>query len=46
MPRSPQFIAVLSDWNFAKSFPDSLFTAELPAKAVRVEFLSVTKKKN
>jgi hypothetical protein len=46
MPRSPQFIAVLSDWNLAKSFPDSLFTAELPAKAVRVEFLSVTKKKN
>ncbi|MGH7802372.1 MAG: DUF2092 domain-containing protein [Thermodesulfobacteriota bacterium] len=46
MPRSPQYIAVLSDWNFTKSLPASLFRAELPAKAVRVEFLSVTKKKN
>ena len=46
MPRSPQYIAVFSDWNFMKSLPASLFRAELPAKAVRVEFLNVTKKKN
>ncbi len=45
MPRSPQYIAVLSDWNFTKSFPDSLFSAQLPAKAVKVEFLKVTKQK-
>jgi hypothetical protein len=45
MPRSPQYIAVLSDWNFTKSFPDSLFRAQLPAKAVKVEFLKVTKQK-
>ncbi len=45
MPRSPQYIAVLSDWNFTKSLPDSLFFFFFPAKAVRVEFLSVTKKK-
>ena len=45
MPRAPQYIAVLSDWNFTKSFPDSLFRAEIPAKAVQVEFLKVASEK-
>jgi len=45
MPRSPQYIAVLSDWNLKKTFPESLFRAEIPAKAVRVEFLKATSKK-
>ena len=43
MPRAPQYIAVLSDWNFTKSFPDSLFKAEIPKGATRIEFLKVSK---
>ena len=43
MPRAPQYIAVLSDWNFTKSFLDSLFKAEIPKGATRIEFLKVSK---
>jgi len=43
MPRAPQYIAVLSDWSFTKSFSDSLFRAEIPIGATRLEFLKVSK---
>ena len=37
-PGAPQFIAVLSDWDFAISLSDSLFTADLPPDARRITF--------
>jgi hypothetical protein len=39
MPNSPQYISMLSDWNFKTSFPDSLFTAKLPKDAKHIDFM-------
>lgn len=41
MPNSPQYIAMLSDWNFNKSFPDSLFTADVPKDAKHIDFIKL-----
>jgi len=41
MPNSPQYIATLSDWNFKKSSPDSLFRADLPKDAKHIDFMKV-----
>lgn len=41
MPNSPQYIAVLSDWNFKKSLPDSLFSADLPKDAKNIDFIKL-----
>lgn len=41
MPGSPQYIAVLSDWNFEKSLPDSLFSANLPKDAKNIDFIKL-----
>jgi hypothetical protein len=41
MPNSPQYIAILSDWNFEKSLPDSLFSADLPKDAKHIDFMRV-----
>jgi hypothetical protein len=41
MPNSPQYIAILSDWNFKKSFPDSLFSADLPKDAKHIDFMKL-----
>jgi hypothetical protein len=41
MPGSPQYIAVLSDWNFEKSLPDSLFSADLPKDAKHIDFIKL-----
>jgi hypothetical protein len=41
MPNSPQYIAMLSDWNFKKSFPDSLFSADLPKDAKLIDFMKL-----
>ena len=40
---SPQFTALLSDWNFSPRLQDSLFTFKAPEKAIRMEFLPVEK---
>ena len=40
---SPQFTALLSDWNFSPRLQDSLFTFKAPEKAIRMEFLPVDK---
>jgi hypothetical protein len=41
MPNSPQYIAMLSDWNFKNSFPDSLFSADLPKDAKHIDFMKL-----
>jgi hypothetical protein len=41
MPNSPQYIATLSDWNFKKTSPDSLFTAILPKDAKHIDFVKL-----
>jgi len=43
MPNSPQYIAMLSDWNFTKSFPDSLFSADLPKDAKHIDFMNLNR---
>jgi hypothetical protein len=43
MPSSPQYIAILSDWNFKKDFPDSLFSADLPKDAKHIDFIKLNK---
>lgn len=39
LPGAPQFMATLSDWDFASRLPDSTFNAALPPKAERIGFL-------
>ncbi|WP_228719954.1 DUF2092 domain-containing protein [Methylococcus geothermalis] len=39
LPGAPQYMAVLSDWDFASRLPDSAFGAALPPKAERIDFL-------
>lgn len=41
MPNSPQYIAMLSDWNFKKDSPDSLFSADLPKDAKHIDFIKL-----
>lgn len=43
LPGAPQFIAVLSDWEFSSRLPDSLFAADPPADAIRIDFLKAAK---
>ena len=38
-PGSPEYIAVLSDWKFPDSFPATRFSAQIPKKAVKIDFL-------
>ena len=45
LPGAPQFTAVLSDWDLATRPPDSLFVAQPPASAARIEFLTATNAK-
>lgn len=35
---TPQFISLLSDWNFAPHLPDSIFTFVMPVNAEEIEF--------
>ena len=46
MPGSPQYIAVLTDWNFEKSLPDSLFSAVLPKDAKHIDFIKLKDRQN
>ncbi|CAI8767850.1 DUF2092 domain-containing protein [Methylococcus capsulatus] len=39
LPGAPQYMAVLSDWDFATHLPDSAFSAVIPPKADRIGFL-------
>jgi len=41
LPNSPQYIAMLSNWNFKKSLPDSLFSADLPKDAKHIDFMKL-----
>ena len=43
MPGTPQFTAVLSDWDFTTRLADALFAAAVPAGAQKIQFLSVAK---
>ncbi len=40
-PESPQYTAVLSDWDFSVRLPDILFTFEASVDAEQIEFLTV-----
>lgn len=40
LPGTPQYSAVLSDWEFPKSLPAARFAAQLPGDAHRVEFVA------
>ncbi len=44
-PESPQYIAVLSDWDLDAKLPDTLFNADLisTANLEKIEFLKITK---
>lgn len=44
LPGAPQFIAVISDWDFVNRLPDSLFAPEVPPGAGRIEFLKAAAK--
>jgi hypothetical protein len=44
-PGAPEFIAVLSDWDFATPLSDSLFSADLPPGAERITFLKAAEPK-
>jgi len=46
LPGAPQFSAVLSDWDLATRPPDSLFVAQTPATASRIEFLTAANAKS
>ena len=41
LPGSPQFSALLSDWNLNERFPDSVFTPMVPPGAVMLDFAAV-----
>jgi hypothetical protein len=41
LPGSPQYAAVLSDWDLTTPIPDRMFTADLPDTAELIEFLEV-----
>jgi hypothetical protein len=43
MPGSPQFTAVLSEWDLKTRLPESIFTADIPADQgiTKIEFLTV-----
>ncbi len=40
-PGSPQFVAILSDWDLADASPDALFSAETPIGMTPIEFIDV-----
>jgi hypothetical protein len=44
-PRSPEYIAVLSNWKFPSKIPANHFRANLPKQAKRIEILKVGKPK-
>ena len=44
-PGAPQFIAVISDWDFTTPLSDSLFSADLPPDAELITFLKATEPK-
>ena len=46
LPGGPQYIAVLSDWDFSVRLPDILFTFEAPDDAEQIEFLEVQEEEN
>lgn len=43
LPGSPQYTALLSDWDLSPDLPDPLFTFEPPAGTDRIDFLPATK---
>ena len=45
MPASPQFSAILSDWDFTTPLALPLFTPEIPAGAIATDFLPLIGKK-
>jgi len=46
LPSSPQYTAVLSEWNLAARLPDMIFSALLPKGAEKIEFIQAIRKKS
>lgn len=44
LPGAPEYIALISDWQFPAGIPQSRFRASLPKGAVRIEFQTVKEK--
>jgi hypothetical protein len=44
MPMTPQYSAVLSQWNFDPGFPAGFFAPQIPKNAIRVKFLEMKEK--
>jgi hypothetical protein len=40
-PGAPEYVALLSDWDFTTPIADSLFSAEIPAGTTQISFLEV-----
>ena len=40
-PGLPQYVAVISDWKFPRTLPDSLFMPQIPKKAVQIKFVDL-----
>jgi len=40
-PGSPQFVAILSDWDLADASPDALFSSQTPIGMTPIEFIDV-----
>ena len=40
-PGAPEYVAVISDWKFPPTIPDSRFTPQIPKKATRIKFVDL-----
>ena len=40
-PGAPEYVAVISDWKFPPTIPDSRFTPQIPKKAIRIKFVDL-----
>jgi hypothetical protein len=40
-PGAPEYVAVISDWKFPATIPDSRFTPQIPQKALRIKFVDL-----
>jgi hypothetical protein len=40
-PGAPEYVAVISDWKFPATIPDSRFTPQIPKKAIRIKFVDL-----
>lgn len=44
LPGSPEYIAIISNWKFPATIPQSRFHPNLPKEAIRIDFMTVKEK--